>query len=88
MEDDWWELTKLGVRGNLRGLKIGEKVFNAALEKAKAMKVEKLFLLTNKKQKAGIGLYEKTGWQHSKMIMEKFGAEYERCDVAMLYVGI
>lgn len=87
MGDGWWELTKMCVRQDLRGLKIGEKLFTATLEKAKQMGIEKLFLLTNAKQEAAIKLYETRGFSHSKMIMEKFGAEYERCNVAMIYEG-
>ncbi len=87
IDDDWWELTKLGVRANMRGHKIGEQVFMETVKKANEMGIKKLFLLTNAKQKAGIGLYEKSGWIHSKEIMDKFGTEYERCDVAMRYIG-
>lgn len=85
IDDEWWELTKLGVRSNLRGLKIGKKIFEATVQKGMDMGIKKLFLLTNAKQKAGISLYENSGWIHSKEIMEKFGHEYERCNVAMIY---
>jgi DNA-binding MarR family transcriptional regulator/predicted GNAT family N-acyltransferase len=85
--DDWFELTKMGVRKSARGLKIGEKLLVATLEKAKTMEITKLFLLTNKKNQAAIHLYEKLGFIHSQEVMDLFGHEYERCNVAMLYVG-
>lgn len=80
-----FELTKMGVRKDLRGLKIGEKLLLATTDYAKNMGVKRLFLLSNYKNAAAIALYEKHGWKHSKTIMEEFGGEYERCDVAMEY---
>lgn len=80
-----FELTKMGVLENIRGLKVGEVLLEAILMRAKAMNIKKLFLLTNSKCEAAIHLYEKLGFEHSKEIMDEFGHEYERCDVAMLY---
>ncbi|MEK7660698.1 MAG: GNAT family N-acetyltransferase [Pseudomonadota bacterium] len=80
-----FELTKMGVRAEARGLKIGETLLVAALEKAKLMGIKRLFLLTNAQQEAAIHLYEKLGFVHSREIMEEFGHEYERCNVAMDY---
>lgn len=85
MPDGAFEFTKMGVLQHLRGLKIGEKLLIAAIERAKEMKVPRLFLLTNKKQEAAIHLYEKLGFIHSQEIMDKYGHEYERCNVAMDY---
>lgn len=83
-----FELTKMGVRAEARGLKIGEKLLVAALERAKSMGIKRLFLLTNAQQAAAIHLYEKLGFVHCKEIMREFGHEYERCDVAMDYPAI
>lgn len=83
-----FELTKMGVRRDLRGLKIGETLLLATIAKAKQMGIKRLFLLTNAKQKAAIHLYEKLGWVHSQTIMDEFGHEYERCNVAMDYPAI
>lgn len=88
MPDGAFEFTKMGVLQHLRGLKIGEKLLVAAIERAKEMKVPRLFLLTNKKQEAAIHLYEKLGFIHSQEIMDKYGHEYERCNVAMDYPKI
>ncbi len=80
-----FELTKMGVRKDQRGLKIGERLLLATTEYAKNMGVKRLFLLSNYKNAAAIALYEKHGWKHSQELMEEFGSEYERCDVAMEY---
>lgn len=79
------ELTKLGVRESARGLKAGEFLLQALIERATAMHANPLFLLTNKRCAAAVHLYEKLGFQHDQNIMVQYGAEYERCDVAMLY---
>jgi N-acetylglutamate synthase-like GNAT family acetyltransferase len=49
------------------------------------MNIENLFLLTNKKCAAAIHLYEKSGFEHSDFIMQRFASSYQRCNVAMLY---
>ena len=46
-----------------------------------------LYLLTNKKCAPAIHLYEKLGFQHDAEIMARYGARYERCDVALRFVG-
>jgi N-acetylglutamate synthase-like GNAT family acetyltransferase len=82
-----FELTKMGVLDAARGLKAGEFLLAAVLERAAEMKIETLFLLTNKKCKAAIHLYEKLGFVHDAGVMATYGARYERCDVAMLFEG-
>jgi N-acetylglutamate synthase-like GNAT family acetyltransferase len=82
-----FELTKMGVLDAARGLKAGEFLLAAVLKRAREMRVETLFLLTNRKCAAAIHLYEKLGFVHDAGIMATYGARYERCDVAMLYTG-
>lgn len=82
-----YELTKMGVLESARGLKAGEFLLAAVLDRAREMGIEILFLLTNKKCEAAIHLYEKLGFVHDAGIMATYGARYERCDVAMVYVG-
>jgi ribosomal protein S18 acetylase RimI-like enzyme len=85
-EDGAWELTKMGVLETARGRKAGEYLLSAVLARASAMpEVKELFLLTNSKCEAAIHLYEKAGFTHSADIMTRFGAMYDRCDVAMDY---
>jgi DNA-binding MarR family transcriptional regulator len=80
-----FELTKMGVRASARGLKAGEFLLAAIIDRAKAMRAENLYLLTNRRCEAAIHLYEKLGFEHDAEIMAKYGSRYERSDVAMRY---
>jgi len=82
-----FELTKMGVRASARGLKVGEFLLRAVIERAIDIGAEPLYLLTNKKCEAAIHLYEKAGFAHDADIMARYGARYERCNVAMRYVA-
>lgn len=84
-KDGWVELTKMGVLKSARGLKAGEFLLAKTLERAKSLGMGKIYLLTNRKCEAAIHLYEKLGFVHDEAIMRKFGARYQRCDVAMSY---
>lgn len=81
-----YELTKMGVREAARGRKAGEFLLAAAIERARSLGADPLYLLTNAKCVAAIHLYEKHGFRHDANIMARYGARYERCDVAMRYV--
>jgi DNA-binding MarR family transcriptional regulator/ribosomal protein S18 acetylase RimI-like enzyme len=78
-----FELTKMGVLDSARGHKVGEALLQAVLDRARAMNARVLYLLTSHRCEAAIHLYEKLGFRHDREIMERFGARYERCDVAM-----
>jgi ribosomal protein S18 acetylase RimI-like enzyme len=80
-----YELTKMGVLKNARGLKIGEALLEHVIQQANRLKIEKLYLLTNKKCQAAIHLYEKLGFEHDDRIMQQYAAKYQRADVAMRY---
>ncbi len=82
-----FELTKMGVLERARGLKAGEFLLRATIDRARDLGAQRLYLLTNRKSQAAIHLYEKAGFVHDAGIMDDFGARYERCDVAMLYSG-
>lgn len=84
-KDGWVELTKMGVLKSARGLKVGEFLLAKTLERVASLGMDKVYLLTNKKCGPAIHLYEKLGFVHDAEIMAKFGARYERCDVAMSY---
>ena len=79
------ELTKMGVRPDLRGLKAGEFLLNALIKRAQTMRPERLYLLTNKKCEAAIHLYAKSGFEHDAELLAEAQHHYERCDVAMTY---
>lgn len=82
-----FELTKMGVLEEARGRKAGEFLLAAAVERARRLGAEMLYLLTNSKCGPAIHLYEKAGFVHDADIMRDFGARYERCEVAMRYRG-
>jgi N-acetylglutamate synthase-like GNAT family acetyltransferase len=80
-----YELTKMGVMEAARGKKAGEFLLAHAIARAKAMGARELYLLTSHKCEAAIHLYEKLGFVHDAGVMAKYGATYDRCDVAMGY---
>jgi len=80
-----FELTKFGVRKAARGLKAGEFLLDAVIDKAQELGADPLYLLTNGRCAAAIHLYEKLGFQHDPGIMADYGARYARSDVAMRY---
>ncbi|MCW4460117.1 bifunctional helix-turn-helix transcriptional regulator/GNAT family N-acetyltransferase [Sphingomonas sp. BT-65] len=80
-----YELTKMGVRESARGLKAGEFLLSAVIDRAMSLNADPLYLLTNAKCAAAIHLYEKLGFQHDAEIMARYGALYARCNVAMRY---
>jgi N-acetylglutamate synthase-like GNAT family acetyltransferase len=81
------ELTKMGVKSGLRGLKAGEFLLHALIERAAIMKPNRLFLLTNTQCEAAIHLYEKCGFEHDAELLAAARHHYDRCDVAMTYCG-
>lgn len=81
-----YELTKMGVRETARGLKAGEFLLAAVIERAMQLQAEPLYLLSNARCAAGIHLYEKLGFRHDAGIMAEYGARYARCDVAMRFI--
>ncbi|UVO55032.1 GNAT family N-acetyltransferase [Sphingomonas sp. SUN039] len=80
-----FELTKMGVTDAARGKKAGEFLLVHAIARAKEMGARELYLLTSHKCEAAIHLYEKLGFVHDAGVMAKYGATYDRCDVAMGY---
>ena len=82
-----YELTKMGVRESARGHKAGEFLLSAVIARAATLKADPLYLLTNSICAPAIHLYEKLGFRHDAQIMERYGARYQRCDVAMRYLG-
>lgn len=81
------ELTKMGVKSGLRGLKAGEFLLFALIERAATLKPERLYLLTNKACEAAIHLYEKGGFEHDAELLAAARHHYDRCNVAMTYRG-
>lgn len=80
-----YELTKMGVLAAARGLKAGEYLLDAIIERASALGAEPLYLLTSQRCEAAIHLYMKAGFRHDAEIMARYGVRYARCDVAMRF---
>lgn len=78
-----FELTKMGVLAAARGRKAGEFLLAHVVAEARALDLDRLYLLTSRKCAAAIHLYEKAGFVHDARVMADFGARYARCDVAM-----
>ena len=72
-----YELTKMGVLDSARGLKAGEFLLSAAIERATALKADPLYLLTNSKCAPAIHLYEKLGFQHVG-VLRAVGFKFDR----------
>ena len=85
--DRQFELTKMGVLDSARGRKAGEFLLRATLQRAVQLDADLLYLLTNSACAPAIHLYQKLGFVHDAEIMRKFGARYQRCDVAMRFRG-
>ncbi len=76
-----FELSKMAVTEKHRGLKIGLKLAEEMIEKAKSIGEKKIFLETNSKLKPAIALYEKLGFKHRTPKFDH--SKYERADVYM-----
>lgn len=74
-----FELSKMAVSPKAQGKKIGYLLGNALVEKAKALKAEKVFLETNSILVPAIKLYEKLGFKHTEIT----NPGYDRVDVQM-----
>lgn len=80
-----FELTKMGVEPHVRGENIGEQLLLHMINFALSIPAKTLYLLTNKKCEAAIHLYQKHGFVHDADIMQKYGNNYARCNVAMRF---
>ena len=74
-----FELAKLAVDPEARGLGVGEKMCRAALEFARKSGDRKIFLESNTLLKPAINLYRKLGFKE----LEEYHPAYERGDIQM-----
>lgn len=79
MGSDVYELAKMSVSPNLRGKRIGHKLMDACLDKAKELKAKMVVILSNRKLENAIHLYEKYGF----IDVGNEDDDYERCDIRM-----
>ena len=74
-----YEIAKLAVDPEARGTGIGDAIFRAAIEKAKANGAKKLFLESNTLLKPAISLYRKFGFRE----LENYHTAYDRGNIQM-----
>lgn len=76
------ELSKFTIKKEFRGWKLGERMLQHAIEKAKEIKCESVVLLTHHNLKEATNLYKKTGFEiipHHPKLTDKTG----RCSIYM-----
>lgn len=79
MNDEKYELAKMGVRPAARGKKAGWKLGEAAKAKAKELGANILYLESNRVLTPAINLYRKLGFAE----VEARDTPYSRCDIQM-----
>ena len=79
LEDGVFELSKMAVAEEFQGKKIGNKMLEFSLQKAKELKAKKVILYSNKRLKPAIHLYKKFGFKEVPL----GNVEYERADIKM-----
>lgn len=82
MDGKTWEICKLGSNRNVPHKGAGTLVFKAAMNWAFEHGAERLFIVTNKKLKTALHIYEKNGFKEIKL--DDYG--YARGDIAFEYI--
>jgi N-acetylglutamate synthase-like GNAT family acetyltransferase len=80
LSKDIYELTKMAIKPNLRGKKIGQKLMTKVLKLAKVKKINKLILYSNNKLINAIHLYKKFNFK--EIDVDKY-SPYERANIKM-----
>ena len=81
IDQDTYELAKMGVLEGYQGLKIGRKLGEAIIQKAKEKGAKKVVLETNGKLEAALRLYQKLGFREDGCPP---ASPYDRCDVQLV----
>ena len=80
VDDETFELAKMGVTTKYRGFGIGEKLMEACVSYAQNVNKKRLFLDSNRKLVPAIKLYKKTGFR--EIPVDK-STPYARSDIRM-----
>ena len=75
-----FELTKMAVSPEQRGLKIGQKLLQYCIDYAKSVGLPKLILYSNTKLENAIYIYRKYGFIEVDVEQD---VHYSRCDIKM-----
>ncbi len=78
IEPGVYEFTKMAVDEKFQGKKIGEMLAQVAIQHAKQRQAKRIFLYSNTKLKAAIGLYRKLGFVEIPL-----DGPYKRSDIKM-----
>jgi DNA-binding MarR family transcriptional regulator/predicted GNAT family N-acyltransferase len=80
-----YELSKMGVDENFRGLGAGRRLLDAAIAEYHQRGGTRLFLESNSRLVRALGMYQRAGFVRKEGIRP--GSHYERADVYMVYEG-
>ena len=80
MPDDTYELAKMAVAPAAQGLRIGLRLGEAAIAKARALGARRLYLESNTKLGPALSLYHKLGFRKT---VAGAPSPYERCNIQM-----
>ena len=80
LSENTYELTKMAIKPDLRGKKIGQKLMNKIIKLAKIKKINKLILYSNRKLKNAIHLYKKFNFK--EIDLEEY-TPYKRANIKM-----
>ncbi|QDA57109.1 GNAT family N-acetyltransferase [Thermomonas aquatica] len=81
--DGVYELTKMAVAPEVRGLGIGRLLMDAALDLYRTLDARELFLESSSKLAPALRLYERAGFRHHPA--PRAGSHYARADVHMIW---
>lgn len=81
-KQDAFELTKMAVSPEHRGLKIGQQLLNHCITYAKTEQFNRLLLYSSRKLENAIYLYRKFGFVEIEV---EDNCPYKRCDIKMEY---
>ncbi|MEJ8555221.1 GNAT family N-acetyltransferase [Tepidibacter sp. Z1-5] len=81
ISDKTVEILKLAVDSNFKGLGLGRRLMEKAIEESYNLGYKNIALYTNSKLKAAIGLYKKLGFK--KVALDD--SHYEEVDMKMIY---
>lgn len=79
-EDGDWEIMKFAAKGMYTGTGAGSACLKACIDYAKAKKLEKIIIVSNRKCEQAVHLYRKFGFVEIPVDKEKF--PFERADIA------
>lgn len=82
--DDVWELCKLAATGQYTGTGAGSAVFKACFDYALEQGAKKITLISNRRLKPALHIYEKFGFREVPLNKAYWG--YDRADIEFEYV--